>query len=113
MAVRIKRIYDEPADSDGFRVLVDRLWPRGVSTERAALGLWLKEVAPSTELRTWFHRTPDAWDEFARRYADELAGNPAMAELRRIGREHTVVTLLYSAHDADRNHARILLGALE
>jgi uncharacterized protein YeaO (DUF488 family) len=108
MAVRIKRIYDEPADSDGFRVLVDRLWPRGVSKERAALGLWLKEVAPSTELRTWFHHSDGAFDEFARRYRAELATNPAVEELRRVAREHPTITLLYGVRDAEHNHAAIL-----
>src|SRR3954466_10066562 len=105
MAVRIKRIYDEPADSDGFRILVDRLWPRGVSKERAALGLWLKDVAPSTELRQWLHPAPGASDELPRRYRAELAASPALDELRRIGHEHSLVTLLYSVADPDRNHA--------
>jgi uncharacterized protein YeaO (DUF488 family) len=109
---RTKRVYEPVAPDDGFRVLVDRLWPRGVSKDRAALGLWLKDVAPSTELRQWFHRTPDAYDEFAERYRAELADNPALDELRRIGREHDPVTLLYSAADPDRNHARIIAELL-
>src|SRR3954462_9452812 len=100
MAVRIKRIYDEPADSDGFRVLVDRLWPRGVSKERAALGRWAKEVAPSTELRNWFHAHPDRFDEFAERYRAELGTNPAVAEMRELARSHDVVTLLYGVRSA-------------
>lgn len=76
MTVGVKRVHDEPAPEDGFRVLVDRLWPRGVSKERARLDVWLKDVSPSTELRTWFHAEPDRFDEFAVRYREELASNP-------------------------------------
>ena len=112
MSFTIKRVYDDPSPDDGFRVLVDRLWPRGASKQRAALDLWLKEIAPSTELRTWFHRTPEAFDEFERRYRAELAGNPAVAELRRLGREHPRVTLLYGVRDAEHNHAAILADYL-
>ncbi len=108
MAFVTKRIFDDPAPDDGFRVLVDRLWPRGVSKQRAALDLWLKDVAPSTELRTWFHEAPDRFDEFARRYTAELTGNPAVDELRRLGREHPTVTLLYGVRDRERNHAAVL-----
>ena len=105
---RTKRIYDEPSPEDGFRVLVDRLWPRGVSRERAALDLWLKEVAPSTELRTWFHANTGAFDEFAERYRAELKTNPAVDELRRLGATNKTVTLLYGVRDAQHNHARVL-----
>jgi uncharacterized protein YeaO (DUF488 family) len=105
---RIKRVYDPPAPEDGFRVLVDRLWPRGVTKQRAALDLWLKDVAPSTELRTWFHAQSDAFDEFAERYRAELAANPAVEELRAAGQAHPTVTLLYSVKDPDRNHAAVL-----
>lgn len=112
VAFRTKRVYDDPAPGDGFRVLVDRLWPRGVTKERAALDLWLKEVAPSTELRTWFHARSDAFDEFAARYRDELGTNPAVDELRRIGRANPTVTLLYSVKDPVRNHAVLLADYL-
>jgi uncharacterized protein YeaO (DUF488 family) len=105
---RIKRIYDTPASQDGFRVLVDRLWPRGITKERAALGLWLKDVAPSTELRTWFHAQGDGFDEFADRYRAELAANPAVDELRAAAKAHPTVTLLYSVKDPERNHAAVL-----
>jgi uncharacterized protein YeaO (DUF488 family) len=108
----IKRVYDEADPGDGFRVLVDRLWPRGVTKERAALDLWLKEVAPSTELRTWFHAQPDRFDEFAERYRAELESNPAVDQLRDIGRKHPTVTLLYSVKDAAHNHATILRSYL-
>jgi DNA-3-methyladenine glycosylase len=109
---RIKRIYDPPAPEDGFRVLVDRLWPRGVTKQRAALDLWLKEVAPSTELRTWFHARPDGFDEFADRYRAELAANPAVDELRAVAKAHPAVTLLYSVKDPERNHAAVLADYL-
>ncbi len=108
MTVRIKRIYEDPAAEDGYRVLVDRIWPRGVSKERARLDLWLKEVAPSAELRTWFHHEEPKWPEFRERYRAELAGNPAVAELRRIVSGHDPVTLLYGAHDETENQAVVL-----
>ena len=112
MPYRIKRIYDPPAPEDGFRVLVDRLWPRGVTKQRAALDLWIKEVAPSTELRTWFHARPDDFDEFADRYRAELAANPAVDELRAVTKAHPAVTLLYSVKDPERNHAAVLADYL-
>ena len=104
----IKRIYEEPAGGDGFRVLVDRLWPRGVSKEKAALDLWLKEVAPSPELRVWFGHEPDRFAEFSVRYKDELGRNPAVQKLRDSIEENGDVTLLYAARDATINHAAVL-----
>jgi uncharacterized protein YeaO (DUF488 family) len=109
---RVRRIYDDPSPDDGFRVLVDRLWPRGVSKERAALGLWLKEVAPSTGLRQWFHHEEPRFDEFRARYEAELDDNPAVDELRALGREHPVVTLLVGARD-EHNHGVVLEEYLE
>lgn len=108
MAVQLKRVYDDAAASDGFRVLVDRLWPRGVSKERAAVDLWLKEVAPSPALRAEWHHTPGRFDEFAERYRNELERNPATTELRELIAEHPSVTLLYGAKDPELNHARVL-----
>ena len=113
MAFRIKRIYDDAADDDGCRVLVDRLWPRGISRERARLDAWLKEVAPSPALRTWWNHDPDRIDEFAARYRAELDTDPntalAVAELRELAAHHPIgTTLLYGARDAHVNHARIL-----
>jgi uncharacterized protein YeaO (DUF488 family) len=102
---RVKRVYDDPSADDGKRVLVDRLWPRGVTKERAALDLWAKEVAPSTELRTWFHAHPDQFPEFAKRYRAELTDNNAIKDLKAI---EGTVTLLYSVRDAEHNHAQIL-----
>jgi uncharacterized protein YeaO (DUF488 family) len=103
--IGVKRIYEEPAASDGYRLLVDRIWPRGVSRERAALDGWVKEIAPSTELRRWFGHEAARWPEFKRRYARELEDRSALvAEVLALARERRV-TLLYSARDTDRNQA--------
>jgi len=109
----IKRIYDDPAATDGYRVLVDRLWPRGVSKQRAALGAWLKDVAPSPELRTWFGHASERFAEFTARYTAELQVNPAVDQLRTLAHEHSTVTLLYAAHDPLVNHARVLQAYLQ
>ncbi len=105
--IRIGRIYDEPDGEAGARVLIDRLWPRGMTKERAALDLWLKDVAPSTELRQWFHHDLALWREFRTRYLAELDRNPAVAELRALVGKGPVL-LLYSAHDAEHNQAVVL-----
>lgn len=104
----IKRIYDEPASSDGYRVLVDRLWPRGISKEKAALDVWLKDIAPSVELRKWFGHKPERFQDFRKRYEAELDMNPALTQLREIIRQHTEVTLLFAAHDPRLNQAAAL-----
>lgn len=104
----IKRVYDAPAEDDGYRVLVDRLWPRGLTKEAAAVDLWLRDIAPSTELRKWFHHEPEKWTEFRRRYEQELRHNPdAVAQLREAIRAHHV-TLVYGAKDAEHNQAVVL-----
>jgi uncharacterized protein YeaO (DUF488 family) len=108
MSVHIKRIYDEPSGQDGYRILVDRLWPRGVSKQEARLDTWLKDVAPSTELRVWFGHQPERFKEFTVRYQEELRANPAVDELRRLIKEHGHVTLLYGARDPKVNHAIVL-----
>ncbi|GAA1010416.1 hypothetical protein Aple_028620 [Acrocarpospora pleiomorpha] len=108
MPFLIKRIYDEVDPRDGFRVLVDRLWPRGVSKEHAHVDLWLKEVAPSTELRAWFDHRADRFAEFSTRYAAELDKNPAVATLRRLAQAHPTVTLLYGAKNPQLNQAVVL-----
>ena len=113
MTLYIKRVYDEPSNEDGFRVLVDRLWPRGVSKDKAKLDEWLKEVGPSNELRKWFGHDPAKYDEFKRRYQKELARNTAFAELERIVKENQTVSLLYSAHDTEHNQAVVLKAYLE
>ncbi|ALJ21677.1 DUF488 domain-containing protein [Microbacterium sp. No. 7] len=113
MELRMKRAY-EPADADdGFRVLVDRLWPRGVSKERAAIDLWAKEVAPTPELRTAFHHGGLDWSAFADAYRAELAANPAVPALRETLAAHDRVTLVYAAHDEEHNHALLLRTFLE
>ncbi|MDT7508216.1 DUF488 family protein [Bifidobacterium sp. H6bp22N] len=106
--VDIKRVYEQAADEDGVRILVDRLWPRGVSKERAALSSWLKDVAPSPDLRRWWHHDPDRFEDFARRYRTELDDNPALEDLLSIVREHDQTTLVYAAKDPAVNHALIL-----
>ncbi|MFC8924236.1 DUF488 domain-containing protein [Cellulosimicrobium sp. NPDC057127] len=108
MDIRTKRVHDDASDDDGYRVLVDRLWPRGVSKERARADLWFKDVAPSDELRRWFHHETPRFAEFVRRYRAELDDNPAVAELREIVARHDVVTLLYGARDATENQAVVL-----
>ena len=109
---RSKRIYDEPSADDGYRVLVDRLWPRGVSKERAALDEWDKDVAPTTELREWFGHDPAKFDEFRTRYESELKESPAVAELLKRTKDTSVVTLLYGAKDKQDNQAVVLAAVL-
>lgn len=110
--IQLKRIYEAADSKDGYRVLVDRLWPRGVSKDKAALDEWLKEVGPSDELRQWFGHDPDKYVEFKKRYEQELANNPAFAQLRKIVQEHPSVTLLYGAHDPEHNQAVVLQSLL-
>lgn len=107
----IKRVYLPPAADDGKRVLVDRLWPRGLSKHEAAVDVWLKDVAPSTALREWFGHDPAKWEEFRKRYLAELANNAAVTELRALATAGRV-TLLYGAHDEAHNQARVLLELL-
>lgn len=112
MTFRIKRVYESAAPSDGRRVLVDRLWPRGLKKTDAALDDWLKDVAPSVPLRLWFAHDPDRFAEFGRKYRAELAKNPALAQLRELGKGRRV-TLLYAAHDPKINHAVVLQSVLQ
>jgi uncharacterized protein YeaO (DUF488 family) len=112
MSVMLKRAYEAPAKSDGERILVDRLWPRGVAKAKAGIDLWLKEVAPSTELRQWFGHDPDKWAEFEKRYRAELKANPALAELRAHARQGDV-TLVYAARDQLHNEAVVLKRILD
>jgi len=111
--IRIKRIYDPATQEDGRRILVDRVWPRGMTKEKAMLDLWLKEIAPGTELRKWFGHDPARWDEFKLRYGKELDVNgEAVALLRGLIAEGPV-TLLYSAHDVEHNQAVALADYLK
>jgi len=111
--LHIKRVYDPPDEGDGIRVLVDRLWPRGLRKERAAVTLWLKEIAPSTELRKWFGHDPGRWTEFSRRYRDELGRNDEVVEKLVALLAHGRVTLLYAAHDTEHNQAVVLVDYLQ
>lgn len=111
-AVRTKRIYDPSGPDDGRRILVDRIWPRGITKDRAGLDEWCREVAPSTALRTWFGHDASRWAEFLRRYEAELEGNEHFDELVEQVRAGSI-TLLYSARDTDHNQAVALAGFLE
>jgi uncharacterized protein YeaO (DUF488 family) len=109
----LKRAYEPAEEGDGFRVLVDGLWPRGVSKGKAKIGLWLKKIAPSAGLRKWFGHDPARWAGFARRYRGELASNAEpVARLRGIEREKGRVTLVFAAKDTERNNAAALLSFL-
>jgi uncharacterized protein YeaO (DUF488 family) len=103
--ISIKRIYEPAAKSDGTRVLVDRVWPRGMTKEAADLDLWFKDIAPSSELRKWFGHDPARWDEFRKRYGKELEGNAEAVKKLHDMMAEGPVTLLYSAHDAEHNQA--------
>lgn len=112
--VALKRVYDEPEPGDGTRVLVDRLWPRGLSKERAHIDLWLKEIAPSSELRTWFGHDPEKFAEFRRRYENEIAsetGQTALAKLRAQAKQGPV-TLVFAARDTEHANAVVLRDLL-
>lgn len=111
--IRIKRIYNEAAEEDGFRILVDRLWPRGIKKENAKIDLWLKEVAPSGELRKWFSHDPAKWREFQKKYGKELSTKQELLKkIIRIEKEKGTVTLLYSAKDTEHNNAVALKTVL-
>ena len=105
MTVKLKRVYEPRSDDDGFRILVDRLWPRGVSKENAGVDLWLREIAPSTELRKWFGHDPDKWLEFRRRYFTELEAKGDLVAQVRDRAQVGVVTLLFGAKDEEHNQA--------
>jgi len=106
--VKLKRAYESPAAADGTRVLIDRLWPRGISKEKAALDQWMKDIAPSNQLRKWFGHDPARWNEFRRRYAAEVHKNPHLLEqLRSVARDGPI-TLVYSARDEAHNDAIVL-----
>ena len=110
--VRIKRAYQPPASTDGLRILIDRLWPRGVSKEKLALDEWMKEIAPSTALRQWFAHDPALWPEFRKRYTAELTTHTALVASLRSRARKGVITLVYSAHDEVHNDAVVLQAFL-
>lgn len=114
MAIGLKRAYDKPAAGDGVRVLVDRLWPRGVSKADAQLDDWLKEIGPSDKLRKWFGHDPERWQEFKKRYFDELDDNPeALKTLKEMARKSERLTLVFGAKDVEHNNAVALKEYLE
>ena len=114
--IQIKRIYEPPQKDDGYRILVDRLWPRGISKEKAKIDLWLKEIAPSNELRKWFGHNDDKWEEFKKKYAEELKEKDKQEPLKKISqleREKGIITLLFSAKDNEHNNAIALIELLK
>jgi uncharacterized protein YeaO (DUF488 family) len=111
--LKLKRIYEAPAASDGARILVDRLWPRGVAKDKARIDLWLKDIAPSHELRKRFHGKPQDWDAFCAAYAAELEGAPAQTAVNELLGRRGTVTLLFAARDKQRNNALALKTWLE
>jgi uncharacterized protein YeaO (DUF488 family) len=115
MSVAVKRVYDEPSRSDGTRVLVDRLWPRGLRKERAALDAWLRDLAPSNELRGWFHQHPQTWSVFRKRYLKEMTRPEAIAaltQLYELARKAKNLTLLFASTSQERNNATVLRDLL-
>ena len=111
--LKLKRVYEAPSKEDGFRILVERLWPRGITKDRAAVDLWLKEVAPSPELRKWFAHDPAKWEEFRRRYEKELEKKTDEIQLLVNKSREGTVTLVYAAQDQEHNSALILKQHLE
>jgi uncharacterized protein YeaO (DUF488 family) len=110
--VKLKRAYEAPAAEDGIRILIDRLWPRGISKKKAALDQWMQDIAPSAELRKWFGHDPARWDEFRRRYAVEVHQNAELLDRLRSLARRGQVTLVYSAHDEVHNDAVVLRNLL-
>src|SRR5581483_6767998 len=110
--IKLKRAYDKPSPADGTRILIDRLWPRGISKEKVALDRWMKEIAPSTELRRWFAHDPKRWAEFRRRYRQELREYPGLLEELKSLARNGPLTLVYAAHDEAHNDAVVLREVL-
>lgn len=116
MDIQLKRVYESPEESDGYRILTDRLWPRGISREKAALDLWAKDMAPSSELRKWFGHDPEKYEAFREKYLQELDHNPGKEDFLSLVKSHLKegrVTLLYGARDREHNQAVVLHYFLE
>ena len=112
--IRVKRVYEEPAKDDGYRILVDRLWPRGLTKEKAHVDLWMKEIAPSDALRKWFGHEPEKWPAFEKKYRAELEKKKELfAEIKRLEKEHGKVTLLFGRKDEKQNQAVVLASMLK
>lgn len=112
MNISLKRAYEPAAKTDGMRILVDRLWPRGITKSKANIDLWVKDLAPSTELRKWFGHDPEKWAEFQTKYRAELKGNPALSEIKALSHQENI-TLVYAAKDELHNQALVLKQVLE
>lgn len=106
--IRVKRVYEPPARSDGVRILVDRLWPRGLDRDKAQIDDWMKDAAPSDALRRWYGHDPEKWPEFRARYLAELTQNPAAQELKHMAAKTKTLTLLFAAKDESHNNAVVL-----
>ena len=106
--LQIKRVYYQPSPNDGIRVLVDRLWPRGITKKEALVDLWLKDIAPSKDLRLWFNHRPERFAEFSIKYNEELSHNPDVAKLKKMVEKQPTITLIYAAKDPLINHAEVL-----
>jgi uncharacterized protein YeaO (DUF488 family) len=112
--IKIKRVYAPPSKEDGYRILIDRLWPRGLTKEKAKIDLWLKEIAPSNELRKWFSHDPAKWEEFRRRYRKELTSKQELLrKIVQLEKEKGIVTMLYSAKETTHNNAIALRDFLK
>lgn len=108
MKIKIKRVYEEPSKADGMRILVDRLWPRGLTKQKASVDLWLKEIAPSTELRKWFAHDPKKWNAFRKKYLQELKDKQEQVSILKERLKSGAVTLVYGARDQENNEAHVL-----
>jgi uncharacterized protein YeaO (DUF488 family) len=113
MKIRLKRAYEPPEKSDGVRLLVERLWPRGLTKEKAAIDEWFRDISPSPELRKWYSHDPAKWEAFRERYLDELRASPAAVDRLRAKLKEGPVTFVYAARDEERNSARVLKDFLE
>jgi uncharacterized protein YeaO (DUF488 family) len=111
--IRLKRVYEEPSSEDGFRILVERLWPRGISKGKAYIQLWLKEIAPSTELRKWYSHDVTKWKEFKKRYEQEIKGNSTLLKELESQAKKETITLVYAARDEKHNSALVLKEYIE
>jgi uncharacterized protein YeaO (DUF488 family) len=114
MSIELKRVYDPASESDGYRILVDRLWPRGLTEESARVDLWLRRIAPTTELRKWYSHDVEKWPEFQKRYESELAAHGELLDLiLDIERHRKIVTILFGAKDVEHNEANVVLTVLK
>jgi len=112
MMIKVKRAYEPHSRGDGFRILVDRLWPRGIKKEEAHIDKWLKDIAPSADLRKWFNHEPEKWTAFSKKYEAELRKSPALPELKEDVAQHKTITLVYAAKDEEHNNANVILSFL-